>query len=88
MTVRSGGRLSAALRCSASERGCRGSLRVLVAGRAVASGRFALRSPGAVVQLAHMGTGGAPAGRAVVRASYRNAKGAAREITFRVVLAG
>ncbi len=88
VTVRAGGGLAAALRCTASERGCRGSLRVLVAGRVVASGRFALRSPGAVVQLAHVVAGGAPAGRAVVRASYRNAKGASREVRFRIVLPG
>lgn len=88
VSVGSGGALSATLRCAASERTCRGSLRVLVAGHVVASGRFALHSPGGAVQLVQPGAGGAPAGGALVRASYRNARGAAREVALRIVLPG
>jgi hypothetical protein len=84
----SAGTLSASLRCAASELSCRGSLRVLVAGHVVARGHFAVHSPGGVVQLAYAGAGRAPAGGAVVRASYRNARSAERDVTLRIVLPG
>ncbi len=77
------GGVTVRIRCSGAERRCTGTLRVLVAGRQVAGGRFALRAPGGVVRLA-----GAEqlAGVVVVRASYRNGKGAARELTRRLAL--
>jgi hypothetical protein len=83
VTARPGGVVSVALLCPASERTCRGSLRVVVAGHAVASGHFAVRSPGGAATLATIGRAGERAGAVVVRASYRNARGAAREIKSR-----
>ena len=83
VTARPGGAVSVALGCPANERTCRGSLRVLVAGHVVASGHFAVRSPGGAARLAAVGSGERQAGAVVVRASYRNARGAAREIKSR-----
>ena len=83
VTARPGGAVSVALGCPANERTCRGSLRVLVAGHVVASGHFAVRSPGGAARLAAVGSGERHAGAVVVRASYRNARGAAREIRSR-----
>ena len=88
VSASAGGMLSAALRCAPRERICRGLLRILVAGHLVASGKFELHSPGGVVQLAQPRAGGTPAGGAVVRASYRNARGAARVVALRIVLPG
>lgn len=85
VTVTSGGDVTVALRCASSEGRCSGSLRVLVAGHAVAGGHFALHAPGGVVQLAPVGSGPAN-GAAVVRASYRNGKGAARNVDRRFAL--
>ena len=91
VSSRPAGRLSAALRCAARERGCTGSLRVLVAGRVVARGHFALHSPGAVVQLAKVGGGGAPTGRSGARRGARQLpqrQGRCARGPFRIVLPG
>jgi hypothetical protein len=81
--------LSVVLRCAAGERRCSGSLRILVAGRAVAAGRFALRSPGGVVLLRGVGAAARLAsGPAVVRASYRNGAGQGRDVLRRLRLTG
>lgn len=90
VAVGSGGTLSVALRCAASERRCSGSLQVLVAGHAVAAAHFALRSPGGVVELAPFGSADRPGSgdAVVVHAGYRNATGAARDVRRGVVLAG
>jgi hypothetical protein len=88
VTMHSGGRLSVALHCAASERRCSGSLQVLVAGHVAAAGHFAVRSPGGVVDLAPVGTRGRPGSgdAAVVHAGYRNGTGAARDVKRRVVM--
>jgi hypothetical protein len=86
----SGGRLSVALHCAPGEKRCSGTLQLLVAGHAAATGHFALRSPGGVVDLAparaevRPGSGDA----AVVHVGYRNGAGAARDIERRVLLSG
>jgi hypothetical protein len=87
MSVAAGGGVSVALRCARSERRCSGSLRVLVAGRAVAQARFALRAPGGVAHLEpiHGTIRPARAGAATVRVAYRNAAGAARSLVRRVL---
>jgi hypothetical protein len=82
VTAKPGGGVAVRLGCPARERSCHGSLRVLVAGHVVASGRFAVRSPGGTATLP-AAAGGRPAGAVVVRASYRNARGAARELKSR-----
>jgi hypothetical protein len=84
------GGASASLQCARSERRCAGTLQVLIAGRAVALGHFALSAPGgiarfAVVAGAHRGAGG---GVATVRIAYRNRAGAARIVLRRLVLRG
>jgi hypothetical protein len=86
VTARPGGRFSVTLRCAAAERRCSGSLQVLVAGRAIASGHFAVRAPGGEVELAPAGKGARAGGAAVVRATYRNGKGAARDVRRQVPL--
>lgn len=87
--VAGGGGVSVVLRCAAGERRCAGSLSVLVAGRAIAAGRFAVRSPGGVVQVKRFAAARGPAtGIAVVRVSYRNGAGQARDMLRRLRLAG
>ncbi|MDX6563826.1 MAG: hypothetical protein QOD65_3640, partial [Gaiellales bacterium] len=54
----------------------------------VASGHFAVHSPGGAATLAGIGAGARHTGAAVVRASYRNAQGARREIKSRSALRG
>ncbi|HET6171178.1 MAG TPA: hypothetical protein VFD90_01150 [Gaiellales bacterium] len=90
VAVESGGGLSATLRCDHGERHCSGSLRLLVGGRAVGQGRFALRAPGGVVHLAPVhGAGRSASGdAATVRVAYRNRAGAERNVLQRLVLTG
>lgn len=87
VSVAAGGGVSVALRCARSERRCSGSLRVLVAGRAVAQGRFALRAPGGVAQLEPIRGTARPASAVAttVRVAYRNGAGAARSLVRRVL---
>jgi hypothetical protein len=83
-----GGALSVTVRCARSERRCSGSLRLLVAGRAVAQTHFAVRSPGGVVRMMPV-AGAAPSARgeaATVRAVYRNQAHTARNVLRRLVL--
>jgi hypothetical protein len=87
VTVQTGGKLSVVLRCAASERRCSGSLRVLVSGRAVARGHFALSSPGGLVQVPRVGGTARLAGdSAIVRAGYRNQSGAGRAVKRRLLV--
>ena len=86
--VSAGGSMSVSLHCARGERDCHGSLRVLVGGRPVAAGRFALHSPGGIVQLARVNAGLlAHDGPALVHASYRNGAGQARILLSRLLLA-
>jgi hypothetical protein len=85
--VHDNGTVTVKLRCATAERTCRGSLRVLMAGRAVAAGSFSLRSPGGVVTLPHVGSAPIAGGAAVVRARYRNEAGATRVVDRSLVLA-
>jgi hypothetical protein len=82
------GGVSATLRCTRSERHCSGSVAVIVSGRPVARGRFALRSPGGVVQLERVAGRDLPASGDVVtvRVSYRNRAGAARTVLRRIAV--
>ena len=82
------GGVSAMLVCAPSERRCSGTLRVLVAGRAIAQGHFSLRAPGGVARLDHVQGADLAAGGAgaVVRVAYRNRAGAGRLVLRRLVL--
>jgi len=82
------GALSVSLGCARSERRCSGSLRVLVAGHAIAEGRFVLPAPGGVVRLTPLGgaAGSASGETATVHAAYRNRVRAARNLVRRLVL--
>jgi hypothetical protein len=84
-----GGALSATVWCARSERRCSGSLSMLVAGRAVARGHFALSSPGGVVRMTPVaGAARSAQGEpATVRAVYRNRAHAARDVLRHLVLA-
>lgn len=86
-TVTDAGRVSVTLRCARGERRCSGALLVVVLGRAIARGHFAVRSPGRTIELAPVGGGDRHAGEAaVVRATYRNAKGEGRAVARRIDL--
>ncbi|HEY3612969.1 MAG TPA: hypothetical protein VGK92_04655 [Gaiellales bacterium] len=74
--------------CAASERTCRGSLRVLIAGRRVAVGHFSLHAPGGVVALPRVGAMPIARGAVDVRAIYRNKAGSVRTVERRLALAG
>ena len=88
MSLGADGALSVSLGCARSERRCRGSLRVLVAGHAIAEGRFVLPAPGGVVRLTPLGGAAGPASgeTATVHAAYRNRVRAARNLVRRLVL--
>ena len=88
VSVGADGALSVSLGCARRELRCSGSLRVLVAGHAVAEGHFVLRAPGGVVRLTLLGGTAGPAsgGAATVRADYRNRLRAARTVLRRLVL--
>ena len=79
------GGVSARLVCAASERRCSGTVRVLVAGRAIAQGHFSLRAPGGAVQFGHLEPAAAGA-EAIVRVAYRNRAGAGRLVLRRLAL--
>ena len=84
-----GGGISVALHCARGERRCHGSLRVLVAGRVVAAGHFALAAPGGTVRLTRLSTGLlARDEHAVVSTSYRNGAGQGRTLLSPLQLAG
>jgi hypothetical protein len=86
-TTAADGTLSVALRCAASERRCIGSLRVLVGGRPVVRGPFALHAPGGLVELPRVGAVRGLVGEAaVVHARYRNGAGAARSVGRRLLV--
>jgi hypothetical protein len=93
LTIRSvsfttAGTLSLSIGCARSERRCSGSLRVLVAGHAIAHGHFSLPAPGGTVVLEPpAGAGRFAAGEPVtVRAAYRNRAHAARDVLRRLAL--
>jgi hypothetical protein len=88
VSVAAGGGVSVALRCIRSERRCSGSLSVLVAGHAIAAGRFVLSTPGGVAHLEHIaGAGLAASGEgALVRVAYRNRAGTTRNLLRRLQL--
>jgi hypothetical protein len=83
-----GGSVTVAVRCAASEKTCSGSLQIVMAGRTVAGGRFALRAPGGVVRVPHLGAARSAGGAIVICATYRNQAGAARTVRRRLALAG